>query len=116
MQKTKMRCIQFLKSRKDTAEMLDLVEITLHQIPLAIPAFIVCPLRFGAWMWRNHHFHSTCQQLIHKGLSRIAAIRDHPLKGKTFNQALRLFYVVTLSGTQAVTQGLACRGVVNRRL
>ncbi len=107
MKKTEIRSIQFLKSGKDAAEMLDLIDETFHQMPLAIPPFIVFSLFFGAWMSWYHHFYIPLQQAIHKGLSRISPISDNPLKAKAFNQALRLCDVVGLSRTQAETQGIA---------
>ena len=46
MEKTEIRSIQFLVSGKDPPEMLNLIDETFHQMTLAIPPFIVFPLRY----------------------------------------------------------------------
>ena len=88
MQKTEIRCIQFLISRKDTAKMLDFVDETFHQMPLAIEPSIVFSLLFGTRMRWDHHFYASVKQAVHKFLRGIAPIRDNSLKGKAYFDAL----------------------------
>ncbi len=87
--------------------MFDLIDETFHQMPLAIAPFIVFPLLFGSLMWRNYGFYASFKQAVHKILRRIAPIRDNPLKGKAFHQALGLAYVVSLPRTQTESQRIA---------
>ena len=86
--------------------MLDFVDETFHQMPLAIEPSIIFSLLFGSLMWWNHDFYASFKQAVHKVLRRIAPIRDNSLKRKAFHQALGLAYVVSLSRTQAETQGI----------
>jgi len=107
MQKTEIRSIQFLISRKDSAEMLDFVDETFHQIPLPIERSVIFSLLFGALVWWNHHFYASVKQAVDKILRGIAPIRYNSLKGKAFHQLLSLIDVMSLPRTQAKTQGIA---------
>ena len=87
--------------------MFDFVDETLHQMPLAIEPSIIFSLLFGTRMRWNHHFYASCKQAVHKILRGIAPIRYNSLKGKAFHQLPGLIDVVSLTRTQAETQGIA---------
>ena len=86
--------------------MLDFVDETFHQIPLAIEPSIVFSLLFGTRMRWDHHFYASFKQAVHKFLRGIAPIRDNSLKGKAFHQVPGLIDVVSLTRTQAEAQGI----------
>ncbi len=87
--------------------MLDFVDETFHQMPLAIEPSIIVSLRFGSLMWWNHDFYASFKQAAHKIFRCIAPIGDNPLKGKASQQLRRLLDVMNLSRAQAETQGIA---------
>ena len=79
--------------------MLELIDKTLHQMPLAIPPFIIFALLFGAWMRWNDHLDALFKHLIDKISAGIPPISDKPLKAEAFNQTPRLCDVMGLTST-----------------
>ncbi len=109
MQKTKIRAIQFLKTGKDAAKMLDFVHKTFHQMTLSIQPFIVLPQDFSPLVGWNDGVDAPLEQKGNKILSRIATIRDQLVKIKAFEQGIGLGDVMALSCRQQQAQRVAQR-------
>ena len=104
MQETKKGAIQLLKTREDTAEMLDLINETFHQMPFTIQPSVVLTQDVCALVRRDNRLNTAIQQVLDKMLSRIAPIRDQAFKIKAFQQRIRLGNIMPLSTTEGEAQ------------
>jgi hypothetical protein len=102
MEKAQVTRRQFVETREDTAEMLDLVDKAFDQVPLTIQPAVVIALLFGALVRRNDGNRPVLDDPIDQRLPSIAAIRNHILPLQTFQQRLRLGAFMRLSGGQPV--------------
>lgn len=87
--------------------MLEFVNQTFNQMPLAVHPLIVLPQDFCALMGRDHGFNALLQQIMDKMFSRIATIGDQAFKINAFQQLIRPGDVMALSAYQGKPQGIA---------
>ena len=101
-----MALVQFFKTRKQTAIMLDLVEETLHQVPLFVPMFVVSAGFFAVFASRNDRFSAFFSDFLQKWARIIGAVRIRTFKFEIRDQIFRLSNVMPLATRQKKAQGI----------
>ena len=107
MEKAQVTRRQFVEARKDTAEMLDLVDETFDQMTLPVPPAVIVAGLLGTLVRWNDRYCPLLDNPIDQRLSGVAAICNNVLSAQTFQQCLSLGTFVRLSRRQAHTQGIA---------
>src|SRR5690606_19397656 len=87
--------------------MLDLIDKALDQMAFTIHPAVVFAQHFGALMRWDDRFNTAVQQIVDEMCCRVASICDQAFKIEPFEQILRLGDVVSLTRSQAKTQGVA---------
>lgn len=105
-----MALVQFLKSRKQTAVMLDLVEETLNQVPFLVPMFVIIACFFAVFTSRDDRFSAFCGDFLQKQARIIRTVRNCTFKIEIGNQFFSLGNVMPLAARQPkpqrVSQGI----------
>lgn len=87
--------------------MLDLVDEAFYQVPLSIQVLIIISLLNAILLWRNHTLDAFGRQRFDQCVCVVAFIGDQCKRLKAFDQASRLWAVVTLACGQHEAQRVA---------
>lgn len=87
--------------------MLDLVDETLHQVPLPVQPCVVSVLVFASGMGRNDRFGSPRDDEVQEVGRVVATVGDHALEGDVWQQGFGLGNVMVLAGCQPEAQRVA---------
>ena len=79
-QETEIALAQLLKTRKDAAIMLDLVDETLYQMTFLVEVLVILPALLSILARRNDNFRFFVNNHLDEVVSIIGAISDYSLK------------------------------------
>ena len=110
LQKTEKTAGKFVIAGKHTTKMLDLVDETLHQMPLSVPPAVIGPFSkraFRSLVRWNHRFHLLRHDPVVKYLGRVPAVSDQPLESESFDKRDGLVQIRSLPGRHCQAQRVA---------
>ena len=89
--------------------MLDLVEETLHHMPLFVPVFVVFSLLLAIFAGWNDRFRFFFRNSLQKSVRIVGAVRNRTFKFEASNQIFGLGDVMPLATRQPKTQRITQR-------
>lgn len=98
---------KFVKARENPAKLLDLVDETFDQMPLAVHPAVIVALGFCPLVRRNDGFCSPLGNLVNQGLGGVASISNDVFGFQSRQQVRRLGNLMRLPRRQAQAQGIA---------
>lgn len=99
-EKAQVTLRQFVKAGKDAPILLELVNETLHQVPLFVQVLVIRPGLLAVAAGRNDRFGFFVGQHLPKIIGIVRAIRDQALKIILSDQRFCLGNVMPLPGSQ----------------
>lgn len=95
---------KFIETGENSAEMFDLADETLDQMPLPIKPRVVCMWLAGILLGWNHRFHAGSNNVIAKVCGAVAAVGNDALKVQINNQIVGFDDVMPLPRRERQTQ------------